>query len=286
MSYKQLFFMAMSEVFYYGIGPIVHYKALESCTVPAVTIITQLEPVWVTLFAIVTGEKIGKWGACNVSLNFVGVLLASLIVPIFATHLGIHLQPGLLYELCSTFCFVTSLLIVKHALQDVKIGTLAGFRMMFGVAWYTLFTFVKGGQNSLRIVAGFGDAGLLFWSKMWWYGLVYSGAATALFLVAVKHCSQTMIATGMCMQFVMTFIFAIAVNGQWPSVPQCAGAGMILTSAVSGVIRLSMQGETREKPDKNGRQDGDDEVQKCNDGHKRACGVETRERSVSVSVGP
>merc|ERR1712217_555771 len=109
-------------------------------------------------------------------------------------------------------------------------------RLGLGTLIYHVTVLLRGSE------IGFADVySKAYWSRVWWYALLYVSLGQALWLTALAHADSTAISVGTTTLFVLTLLWAMALLNSFPTGPQWLGSLFIGASVVSSIARSIKQ---------------------------------------------
>lgn len=206
----------------------------------------MLEPVEFLLLAtcLLPEERRNRWILGNMGLLVVGVLAGLLLQPTLnggplpsARGVGFLVLGGAGY----TFAEVLGHVYLEH----VPLGVYATARVVLGVVFYHLLSFLEGDGTDRYIgISNLYTARL--WKHMVWYGLLFVTVGQALWLTALTRCRPQAIALGTSSLFVINLAFSAIILGVAPTGAEYVGAAIIIVSIVSSLLEARHH-ERREK---------------------------------------
>lgn len=220
-----------STLLFSVVGPLFQLRALTKISVPAAATLQRVQSVVFFLVSMpVLQVPFHWWDAANASLTLVGVAASLVLAPFFGEKMTF--DEGDVYVCISATAYALSLVVTKKWLTGVPTGLLASYRLAVGTVLYHLYMGYTSGVYGLE---QFVSAGL--WSYMWWYGLIYATLFQILWLTGLKKASPAFIGTITTSQFVLTLLWALALQQRVPSPPQMVAAALLMIAIASGIAK-------------------------------------------------
>jgi len=119
-------------------------------------------------------------------------------------------------------------------LSKLPMGVLVLYRLGVGTVLYHLYIGCSDGFSLSDFNLGMLWHGEL-WYCMWWYGLVYATILQVLWLRALVHAHPTIIGAGTTAQFILTLLWSMLLQKEFPSRPQLLGAVVLTASMMLGI---------------------------------------------------
>jgi drug/metabolite transporter (DMT)-like permease len=238
------FALLASALLYSLLGPMCYYMALStSISVPTAAILTQFESLqFLVLSRLFLRERIDLWSLCNAALTFLGILVGTVLAPLW---LGLPVLGddqgfqgggaggGDILIILSGLCYSCSMLITKRYLSGIPTGILVVFRVLVGGTLYMTFQILLG-ENDKQLLP-FQDSS--FWLTQAWYGTTFVTIGTMAFLAGLQHSSPTALSVQGLAQFVLTLAWSALIQGSVPTTPEWMGSAVIAAGVLSSIAR-------------------------------------------------
>ena len=186
-----------------------------------VVLVGRIEPpIFLALSALILGERPDRWTLLGAGLSFAGVVV---MLVLQAQTAGVTFGRGEAYVAIAAIVLAVSTILSKRRLGRIPVGIFTVFRTALGaVFFYIAATYLFGPFHFMDAFSPF------LWQWMAVYGAIIVVGGQVLWFTGLPNSKASEVSLATSFSPVFGILFAFALLGERPGLPEWVGGGVIL----------------------------------------------------------